>query len=149
MYFSHPSYFPFSLSTVRLQKVLNIIRGTGNCPHFCHRQKPMFWLLLSKLLSVSQGVFKAAENCMGLFFPWQLPIWRYYEVSHLKNLVLTDCCNFNTVLLLRNTLFVWDSWKDHLLLDVEHFYSFLLVQFVTIIFLSVTDCYCCCYFSFF
>lgn len=61
------SVFLFSL-TVLLQKAAGFIRGTGNCPHFWHEQKPTFRLLLSKLLSVSQGFFKAAENCMALFF---------------------------------------------------------------------------------
>lgn len=69
MCLSNPSCFPFSLSTARLQKMESIIRGTGNCPHFCCRQKPMFWLLLCKLSSVIQEGFKAGENGMALFFP--------------------------------------------------------------------------------
>lgn len=68
MCLSNPSCFPFSLSTARLQKMESIIRGTGNCPHFCCRQKPMFWLLLCKLSSVIQEGFKAGENGMALFF---------------------------------------------------------------------------------
>lgn len=69
MYFNNPSYLPFSLSAANLQKSVRIIRGTGNCPHFRHTLNAMFWLLLSNLLSVSEGFFKAAENCIG-----QIPI---------------------------------------------------------------------------
>lgn len=65
MHFNDPSDSPLSLSTARLQKAPSVIRGAGNCPHVYYGIKLMFWLLLSKLLRVSEGFFKAGENYIG------------------------------------------------------------------------------------
>ena len=96
MHLSNSWYLAFSLSTARLQKAESIVRGTGNCPHFYHRQKPMFWLLLSKLLSVSQGFFKATENCMALFFSLTATNLRILWVPPFKKPCIDSCCFLNT-----------------------------------------------------
>ena len=46
MYFSNLSYFSFSLSKARLQKMKSIIRGTSNCPLFCYTKANVLTALM-------------------------------------------------------------------------------------------------------